>query len=444
MASLRFLIPSLGAAQASETVPADPAITPPAEVALAADGPGATAPDPDPALSDMASSFPDPVDVPVPIRAPAKTADPIEALSDTAETATEAASDFLSWLGSGQSEALLATLMVITLTVLLRIARWAALKGMGRWPQQDDYSLTALVKRVVRRFHLYFMFAIALALTEAIMPLPGSVSGFVRIFFVLTAVLQTAEWVQEFAVSAIRRNLHRSAGDARALASAFNIIRWFIGFAIWSVALLLILDNVGADVTALLAGLGIGGIAIGIAAQGVFRDLFSSLSIVIDKPFQVGDTVRYGDSWGAIEDIGLKSTRVRARSGEQLIISNTNLLNYEIHNMARMVRRRIETEFGVVYQTDPDLAEQIPDIVQGLVRKIAGVEFERCGMSSFGASSLDYKLVFFSLHPDYNRSMAALSRVLLALNRGFRDRGIEFAYPTQTLYVEGLETGPDS
>ena len=107
-------------------------------------------------------------------------------------------------------------------------------------------------------------------------------------------------------------------------------------------------------------------------------------------------------------------------------------------------RRRIETEFGVVYQTDPDLAEQIPDIVQGLVRKIAGVEFERCGMSSFGASSLDYKLVFFSLHPDYNRSMAALSRVLLALNRGFRDRGIEFAYPTQTLYVEGLETGPDS
>ncbi len=380
-----------------------------------------------------------PVDAPVQIRAPAKTVDPIEALSDTAETATEAASDFLSWLGSGQSEALVATVLVVAITALLRVARWGALKTMERWPSKDDYSISALFRRVVRRFHLYFMFAIALSLTEAVMPLPGSVSGFVRIFFVLTAVLQTAEWVQEFSVSAIRRNLHRSAGDARALASAFNIIKWFIGFAIWSVALLLILDNVGADVTALLAGLGIGGIAIGIAAQGVFRDLFSSLSIVIDKPFQVGDTVRYGDSWGAIEDIGLKSTRVRARSGEQLIISNTNLLNYEIHNMARMVRRRIETDFGVIYQTDPELAEQIPDIVQGLVRKIAGVEFERCGMSAFGASSLDYKLIFFSLHPDYNRSMAALSRVLLALNRGFREHGIEFAYPTQTLYIQGAD-----
>ncbi|MCR9196762.1 MAG: mechanosensitive ion channel family protein, partial [Hyphomonas sp.] len=263
-------------------------------------------------------------------------------------------------------------------------------------------------------------------------------SVIVKIFFVLAAILQIAEWVQEFAVGFIRRNVARSSGDARALASAFNIIKWFISVAVWSVALLLILDNVGADVTALLAGLGIGGIAIGIAAQGVFRDLFSSLSIVIDKPFQVGDTVRYGDSWGIIEDIGLKTTRVRARTGEQMIISNTNLLDFEIHNMQRMSRRRIETVFGVIYQTDPDLADKVPEIVAKIVKDVPAVEFDFCAMSAFGPSSLDYTLIFYSLQPDYNRSMAAQSRVLLALFRGLQEHGLEFAYPTQTLFIEGM------
>ncbi|MEM6654146.1 MAG: mechanosensitive ion channel domain-containing protein, partial [Pseudomonadota bacterium] len=153
---------------------------------------------------------------------------------------------------------------------------------------------------------------------------------------------------------------------------------------------------------------------------------------------QVGDTVRYGESWGIIEDIGLKTTRVRARSGEQMIISNTHLLDFEIHNMERMVRRRIETGFGVIYQTDPDLADRVPDIVAKILKDVPAVEFDRCGMSAFGPSSLDYELVFFSLQPDFNRSMAARSRVLLALFRGLQAEGLEFAYPTQTLFVEGM------
>ncbi len=372
---------------------------------------------------------------------PVERSDPIEALTDTAETATEAAGDFVTWLGTGQREALIALVLTFAVTALLWFVRWVALKGTTRLPKVDNYSLTALVHRIVGRFHIYFMLAIALAVTDAVLPLPDTVSGFVRIFFVLATVLQVAEWVQEFAIGFIRRNVHRRSGDTTALASAFNIIKWFINVAIWSVALLLILDNVGADVTALLAGLGIGGIAIGIAAQGVFRDLFSSISIVLDKPFQIGDTVRYGETWGEIEDIGLKTTRIRSKSGEQIIISNTNLLEEEIHNMRRMSRRRIETEFGVIYQTPPDVADRIPGIVADMVKGIDGVVFDRCGMSSFGPSSLDYSLVFYSLNPDFNRSMAVRSKILLALLRTFKDEGIEFAYPTQTLYVEGLPQG---
>ena len=367
------------------------------------------------------------------------TSDPIEAITETTAQATEAATEFVDWIGSGELEALIALGLVVALTGIQLCARWAVLKGIVKLPQSDDYSIAALFQRVVRSFHTYFMVMIAFAITDAMLGLPQAVSVIVKIFFVLAAILQIAEWVQEFAVSFIRRNVARSSGDARALASAFNIIKWFITAAVWSVALLLILDNVGADVTALLAGLGIGGIAIGIAAQGTFRDLFSSLSIVIDKPFQVGDTVRYGESWGIIEEIGLKTTRIRSRSGEQMIISNTNLLDYEIHNMQRMARRRIETMFGVIYQTDPDLAEKVPEIVAEIVKEVPAVTFDHCGMSAFGPSSLDFELVFYSLQPDYNRSMAARSRVLLALFRGLQEHGLEFAYPTQTLFIEGMD-----
>lgn len=133
----------------------------------------------------------------------------------------------------------------------------------------------------------------------------------------------------------------------------------------------------------------------------------------------------------------MKTTRIRAKHGEQIIISNTMLLDQEIHNMKRMARRRIESGFGVIYQTPPELAERIPGIVAETVKTVQGAEFDRCGMSGYGNSSIDYELVFYSLNPDFNRSMAIRSHVLLALFRRFRDEGIEFAYPTQTLYIEG-------
>ena len=368
-----------------------------------------------------------------------RTLDPIVSFAETTEKATEAATEFVGWVGSGELEALIALALVIGFTAFQITARWLIMRSVKRVPRDNDYSLIAIAQRVVKRFHIYFIFAIALAVTDSILSLPGAVSGFISVYFVLALVIQIAEWVQEFAVSAIKRSVHRGGGDAKALASAVNIIKYFITLIIWTIALLLIMSNVGMDVTALLAGLGIGGIAIGIASQGIFRDLFSSLSIIIDKPFQIGDEVRYGESWGHIEEIGLKTTRIRARTGEQLIISNTNLLDYEIRNISRMARRRIETEFGVIYQTDPDMADRIPGIVAGMFKDLQGVEFDRCGMSTFGPSSLDYTLVFYSLNPDYNRSMAARSKVLLALFRTFKDEGLEFAYPTQTLYLEGLK-----
>lgn len=365
------------------------------------------------------------------------THDPVEALTETAETASEAAGSLLAWLRSGSREALIALGITVAAIVALYLLRWALGKAINRLPQADDVALSAMAERLVKRFRGYFIVAIALYITNTIVPLPDAAQAFISVLLVVTGVLQLAEWVQEASTSVVKRNVRRSSNDASSLASAVNIIKWFVTVAIWSVAGLLILDNVGADVSALIAGLGIGGIAVGLAAQGMFRDLFSSLSIIFDKPFQVGDTIRYGDTWGTVEDIGLKTTRIRAKHGEQIIISNTMLLDQEIHNMKRMARRRIETGFGVIYQTPPDLAERIPGIVAETVKTVQGAEFDRCGMSGYGNSSIDYELVFYSLNPDFNRSMAIRSHVLLALFRRFKEDGIEFAYPTQTLYIEG-------
>ncbi|WP_084397647.1 mechanosensitive ion channel family protein [Henriciella aquimarina] len=366
--------------------------------------------------------------------------EPLDALSDTAESATEAASEFATWIASGSRDALVALALTIGITMVLWFIRWGIIRLILRLPRNDDYSVSAIVNRIVRRFRLYFMVATALVITDRIMELPSTLSTFTHVLFVITATLQAAELLQEAAVSSIRRQAIRNPQDASTLASAVNLIKWFINVVIWSFALLLILDNIGANVTTLIAGLGIGGIAIGLAAQGMFRDLFSSLSIVLDKPFQVGDTVRYDDTWGDIEDIGLKTTRIRSRKGEQIIISNTNLLEKEIHNMRRMTRRRIELDFSLIYQTPPDVADAIPGMVAELVKEMQGAAFDRCSMVAFGRSSLDYELVFYSLNPDFNRSMALRSKVLLALFRKFGEEGIKFAYPTQTLYLNEADS----
>ena len=361
----------------------------------------------------------------------------LDGLGETVGVTTEAATEFASWVTSGQRDALLAILFTVLTVIALILIRNALKQLVRRGTRTDDNSLLAILERVIGRFRLYFMIAMGLAVASFAVDFPETIQAGAEIICIFAVTFQFAEWAQEAAVSSIRRSAGRAHGDTTMLVSAVNIIKWFVSAAIWSIAALLILDNLNLDVTALLAGLGIGGLAIGLAAQGIFRDLFSAMSIILDKPFHVGDTVRFGETWADIEDIGLKTTRLRSKNGEQVIISNTNLLEMEIRNMSRMTRRRIELGFGVIYQTPHDVAEKIPGLVALMVKDVQGVHFDRCSMSGFGPSSLDYELVIYSLNPDFNRSMAAKSKLLLALFKLFGKEGIEFAYPTQTLFIEG-------
>lgn len=227
----------------------------------------------------------------------------------------------------------------------------------------------------------------------------------------------------------------QATSDAPATLGTLTGLRWLILFVAYSLILLLALQNMGVDVTSLVAGLGIGGIAVALALQSILGDLFASLTITLDKPFAVGDFIVVGSEMGVVEHVGLKTTRVRSLSGEQLVFGNADLLSSRIRNYKRMSERRVVLGFGVVYSTQPDVLEQINGLVRDAVSSQPGLRFDRCHFFRFGASSLDFELVYYFNSPDYNAHMDAQQAVQLAIARAFRSRGIEFAFPTQTLHI---------
>ncbi len=215
----------------------------------------------------------------------------------------------------------------------------------------------------------------------------------------------------------------------------------FIGrMVLWVLVTLLMLDNLGVDVTALVAGLGVGGIAIALAVQNVLGDLFASLSIVLDKPFAVGDFVIIDEHMGAIENVGLKTTRIRSLSGEQLVFSNADLLKSRIRNYGRMFERRVVFKLGVTYQTPRDKLKLIPQIVKEAILEQDKVRFDRAHFQAYGESALNFEVVYYVLAPDFNLYMDIQQAINLRIHEHFEQEGIEFAYPTQTVYVHRAGT----
>jgi len=209
---------------------------------------------------------------------------------------------------------------------------------------------------------------------------------------------------------------------------------------LWSVIVLMALENVGIDITALVAGLGVGGIAVALAVQNILGDLFASLSIVLDKPFVIGDFIIIGDYMGTVEHIGLKTTRIRSLSGEQLVFANNDLLQSRIRNFKRMYERRVVFNLGVVYQTPHEKLQKIPQIVREIIEQQHPVRFDRAHFKSFGDFSLNFEVVYWVQNPDYTVYMDIQQAINLEIYRRFAEEGIEFAYPTQSIFVEKLPT----
>lgn len=255
---------------------------------------------------------------------------------------------------------------------------------------------------------------------------------------VIVTIIQVAIWgfyvIRVWRKTVLEKRIIEDPSSAAALGLLHTAIQVFF----FCIVLLIGLNNLGIDITALIAGLGVGGIAVALAAQNVLGDLLASLSIVLDKPFEVGDFIVTGQEKGTVEDIGIKTTRLRSLSGEQLILSNKDILESRIQNYKRLWTRRVVQKFGILYSTSADQIEQIPGWVEEIITRQNKLKFDRCHFASFGTSSLDFEFVFFVNDPDYNIFMNLQQTVLLEIFRKFQQEKIEFAFPTQTLHVESI------
>jgi small-conductance mechanosensitive channel len=203
----------------------------------------------------------------------------------------------------------------------------------------------------------------------------------------------------------------------------------------WGLAIIILLDNFGIKVSALIAGLGIGGVAIALAAQSILGDLFSYFSIFFDRPFEIGDFIIVGDLLGTVEHIGIKTTRVRSLGGEQLVFSNTDLTNSRVRNYKRMDRRRVVFRLGVTYETGLRELKEIPVVITNIIKGINDTVFDRAHFFSYGDFSLVFEIVYYVIGSDYNKYMDVQQEINLKIKEEFEKHGIEFAYPTQTLYL---------
>ncbi len=291
-----------------------------------------------------------------------------------------------------------------------------------------------IVGRAITRTNNFFIIMLAAKLVVGYAGAPEQVATTVNFLWTVASVFQAAIWARELILGAIEHRTSSEHYSGEALLSAMGLIRLLVTVALFAVALVVVLDNLGVNVTGLIAGLGVGGIAIGLAAQGIFGDLFAALAIIFDRPFRRGDKISYGTTSGVIESIGLKSTRIRAFTGELRVISNKQLLDKEIQNTSVRDHIRIGFMIGAAYETPPETLARIPAMLTEIVEAEGG-KVARAGFENFGASSLDFALQFDISGDDWATAHPMRDRIMVSIMTRFANEGIVIPYPTQTNYT---------
>jgi len=318
--------------------------------------------------------------------------------------------------------------------LVLHVLEQVLVVRIERLTRKTHTIIDDLVVGALRKTKLLFLFVVSSFIGTLSLQLPAEVRDILWKVTMVAAIVQAGIWIST-ALTIWLENYRKGEEDG-GNRMTMNALSFLGRIVLWATALLLILDNLGVDVTALVAGLGIGGVAIALAVQNILGDLFASLSIVLDQPFVLGDFIVVGDLAGSVEHIGIKTTRIRSISGEQLVFSNADLLGSRIRNFGRMERRRVVFSIGVTYQTPVDKLERIPALIRSAVEAQEQVSFDRSHFSSYGDFSLNFETVYFVESSDYAKHMDILQAVNLRIFQSFADDGIEFAYPTQTLILE--------
>ncbi len=355
----------------------------------------------------------------------------IAATENLSERATAFARETGAWLSGNSLDILIAAGAAVLVVLVLLGLRAFGQRLIG---QAESIQWRVVLGRVLAKTSLFFIIACALELVAENAETPPALLRAINIAFTVAAAIQAAVWARELILGFVQ---HRAGGqgDDQRLGSALGIIRLLVTIALFAIAIIVILDNLGVNVTGLVAGLGIGGIAIGLAAQGIFKDLFAALSIIFDKPFRKGDGVKFDQVNGSVEQIGLKTTRIRALSGEEIVVSNAMLLDKQIHNFANLDHRRIVLIFGITYETPVAVLRKVPELCRAVVERHEHARLVRCGLVNFAASSLDHELQFDIHSADYEYVFSTKAAIMLELLEAFAAESIALAYPTQVSYT---------
>jgi len=339
------------------------------------------------------------------------------------------------FLNNKASAWLTAFFIFLAVGVVLKIFKVVIIAKLNKISKQTKNELDDLVIRAINSIHWPFYVLTALYIALKFLDNTSSIleKGIYYIFLAATIyyAIRVVQSFIDFGVKKIikKRKDENNVGMVKLLGSLAKIFLWVL-------AILLLLSNLGYNVNSLLAGLGVGGIAVALAVQSILGDIFSSFSIYFDKPFRVGDFIVLGEDKGTVKKIGIKTTRIQTLQGEELIISNNELTKARIQNFGAMDRRRIIFNIGVVYDTPVDKLKIIPEIIKDIISIQENIEVDRVHFKSFGDFSLNYEIVYFFNSPDYNQYLDVQQAINLAIVNKFAEHDINMAFPTQTVYLE--------
>ena len=341
-----------------------------------------------------------------------------------------------SYLGNTLQAWLIALSILIVVFIILKLIQAVAVRKLSRLAVSTSNQIDDLLVGLLKRTKGFILIIAAAYLASLTITLKPSVGQLWQKVVILALILQAGFWASSAIAFAIGNIIKKRSEEDFSSKTTITFLGFVARFVLWIVILLLILDNLGVNITGLVAGLGIGGVAVALAVQNILGDLLASLSIVLDKPFVIGDFITVDSLSGTIEHIGLKTTRVRSLSGEQLIFSNNDLLKSRIRNYRRMSERRIIFNFGVVYQTPLEKLKTIKMIVRDIIDKTETARFDRVHFKEYGDSSLNFEAAYFVQSSDYSTYMDVQESINLEIFRRFRDEGIQFAYPTRTVFIQ--------
>ena len=324
---------------------------------------------------------------------------------------------------------------VLFVFVLLRLVKRIAANRLAVIAEKTETHWDNAIVDAIKHTKALFLLVTSLYLGSLFLQLPDRLQSVFHILFMIVLLLQSGIWLTAITTTVMEQYRQKALTKNPAAATSINAVAFVSKIVIWSVLVLVALDSMGINITTVVAGLGIGGVAVALALQSILGDLFASLSIILDKPFVIGDFIILNEYMGVVEYIGLKTTRVRSLSGEQIVFSNSDLLSSRVRNYGRMFERRVPFTIGVTYDTPRDKLKRIPEIIRDAVKAQDNSRFDRSHFMKYGDYALQFETVYYVLSPDYNIYMDIQQSINLMIHEAFEREQISFAYPTQRLFL---------